>query len=105
MPVQLDAFKARRRGVWEAGEYSALTEYISEVGEPARSSRPKRFPESTFVGIDYHDSSKQRDNGRCRLALQAGEQRVREVFVHPGGFPRFRRATETPFHIVLEARP
>jgi len=38
------------------------------------------------------------------LGAQAGEQRLREV-VTAGGFTRFRRATETPFNIVLEARP
>ena len=38
------------------------------------------------------------------LGAQAGEARLREV-VRAGGFARFRRATETPFNIVLEARP
>lgn len=39
------------------------------------------------------------------LGAQAGEARLREVFVDRGGFSRFRRATETPFNIILEARP
>ena len=38
------------------------------------------------------------------LGAQAGEARLRDV-VTAGGFTRFRRATETPFNIVLEARP
>ncbi len=38
------------------------------------------------------------------LGAQAGEKRLREV-VTEGGFTRFRRATETPFNLVLEARP
>jgi SAM-dependent methyltransferase len=38
------------------------------------------------------------------LGAQAGEARLRDV-VTEGGFTRFRRATETPFNIVLEARP
>ncbi len=38
------------------------------------------------------------------LGAQAGEARLREV-VSAGGFSRFRRAAETPFNIVLEARP
>ena len=38
------------------------------------------------------------------LGAQAGELRLREV-VTGGGFTRFRRATETPFNLVLEARP
>ena len=43
--------------------------------------------------------------GGPALGAQAGEQRLRQVMVEDGGFTRFRRATETPFNIVLEARP
>jgi SAM-dependent methyltransferase len=39
------------------------------------------------------------------LGAQAGERQLRRVVVEHGGFTRFRRATETPFNIVLEARP
>ncbi|MEP6545984.1 MAG: class I SAM-dependent methyltransferase [Gammaproteobacteria bacterium] len=39
------------------------------------------------------------------LGAQAGERRLREVVVEGGGFRRFRRATETPFNLVLEAQP
>ena len=39
------------------------------------------------------------------LGAQAGEQRLHDVLVRQGGFTRFRRAAETPFNIVLEARP
>jgi SAM-dependent methyltransferase len=38
------------------------------------------------------------------LGAQAGEARLREV-VMAGGFTRFRRAAETPFNLVFEARP
>jgi SAM-dependent methyltransferase len=38
------------------------------------------------------------------LGAQAGERRLREV-VLSGGFTRFRRATATPFNLILEARP
>jgi 2-polyprenyl-3-methyl-5-hydroxy-6-metoxy-1,4-benzoquinol methylase len=38
------------------------------------------------------------------LGAQAGEKRMREV-VTAGGFTRFRRATETPFNLIYEARP
>jgi SAM-dependent methyltransferase len=37
------------------------------------------------------------------LGAQAGEARLREVFME-AGFTRFRRATATPFNLVLEAR-
>ncbi len=38
------------------------------------------------------------------LGAQAGEARLNEV-LEEGGFTRVRRATETPFNLVLEARP
>jgi SAM-dependent methyltransferase len=38
------------------------------------------------------------------LGAQAGEARLRDV-ITAGGFTHVRRATETPFNIVLEARP
>ena len=37
------------------------------------------------------------------LGAQAGEARLAQVFKE-AGFRRFRRATETPFNLVLEAR-
>ena len=38
------------------------------------------------------------------LGAQAGEARLREV-ITAGGFDHFRRATETPFNLILEAKP
>ena len=38
------------------------------------------------------------------LGAQAGQARLTEV-LNEGGFTRVRRATETPFNLVLEARP
>jgi SAM-dependent methyltransferase len=38
------------------------------------------------------------------LGAQAGEARMREV-VTAGGFKHFRRATETPFNLIFEAKP
>lgn len=38
------------------------------------------------------------------LGAQAGEVKLRQI-VTAGGFTRFRRAAETPFNMVLEARP
>jgi ubiquinone/menaquinone biosynthesis C-methylase UbiE len=47
--------------------------------------------------------SRSQEVGLC-LGAQAGEKRIREV-VGKADFSRFRRATETPFNIVYEARP
>ena len=38
------------------------------------------------------------------LGAQAGEAKIREV-VESGGFSRFRRAAETPFNLIYEAKP
>ena len=38
------------------------------------------------------------------LGAQAGEPRIREI-VTSAGFKRFRRAAETPFNLIYEARP
>jgi len=47
--------------------------------------------------------SRSQEVGLC-LGAQAGENNIRQV-VTSAGFTRFRRATETPFNIVYEARP
>ncbi len=47
--------------------------------------------------------SRSQEVGLC-LGAQAGEGRIRAV-VTAAGFQQFRRATETPFNIVYEARP
>ncbi len=39
------------------------------------------------------------------LGAQAGEKRIRDIMVSQGGFTSMRRATETPFNLVLEAQP
>jgi len=38
------------------------------------------------------------------LGAQAGEKRTRQCFIS-AGFSTFRRAAETPFNIVYQARP
>jgi SAM-dependent methyltransferase len=47
--------------------------------------------------------SRSQEVGLC-LGAQSGENNIRQV-VTSAGFSRFRRATETPFNIVYEARP
>ena len=47
--------------------------------------------------------SRSQEVGMC-LGAQAGEKKMRSV-VNSAGFTRFRRATQTPFNLVYEARP
>jgi 2-polyprenyl-3-methyl-5-hydroxy-6-metoxy-1,4-benzoquinol methylase len=44
------------------------------------------------------------EGGPAPLGAQAGEARVRAI-AEAAGFSRFRRATETPFNNIFEARP
>lgn len=39
------------------------------------------------------------------LGAQAGEKRLKQVIVDEAGFSHCKRATETPFNLILEARP
>jgi 2-polyprenyl-3-methyl-5-hydroxy-6-metoxy-1,4-benzoquinol methylase len=39
------------------------------------------------------------------LGAQAGEKRLRKLIVEEAGFGTCRRATETPFNLIIEARP
>ena len=58
------------------------------------------YAASTFICTP---ASRSQEVGRC-LGAQAGEQRLREV-VTEGGFKAFRRAAQTPFNLIFEARP
>jgi SAM-dependent methyltransferase len=58
------------------------------------------YSASTFICTP---ASRAQQGARC-LGAQAGEARIGEV-VREGGFARFRRATQTPFNLVFEARP
>jgi SAM-dependent methyltransferase len=58
------------------------------------------YSASTFICTP---ASRSQEVGAC-LGAQAGEARIRDV-AQAGGFARFRRAAQTPFNLVYEARP
>jgi SAM-dependent methyltransferase len=79
------------------------------IVEPFAGDRPEQnhnpvgrvyYSASTMLCVPH--SLSQRGPG---LGAQAGEARLREIVVGAGGFSKMRRATETPFNLVLEARP
>ncbi|MBI5363643.1 MAG: methyltransferase domain-containing protein [Planctomycetes bacterium] len=109
----------------------ACFDCLHDMGDPvgaARHVRQALKPDGTWMIVEPFANDKVEDNlnpvGRVyycastlvctpaslsqevglALGAQAGEARLREV-VEEGGFRRFRRATETPFNLVLEARP
>ena len=102
-----------------------------DMGDPAGAARHVRetlAPDGTWMIVEPAAGDRVEDNlnpiGRAyygfstllctpaslsqdvglALGAQAGEARIRDVVVS-GGLTRFRRATETPFNLVFEARP
>ncbi|HBY61800.1 MAG TPA: SAM-dependent methyltransferase [Solibacterales bacterium] len=79
------------------------------IVEPYANDRPEE--NHNPVGRIYYSAStmictpasKAQEVGAA-LGAQAGEERIRAV-VEAGGFTRFRRAAQTPFNLVFEARP
>jgi len=83
-------------GTWmivEPYANDALEDNINPVGRIFYSA-------STFLCTP---ASRSQEVGLC-LGAQSGEARMRRV-VTDGGFRSFRRATETPFNLIYEARP
>jgi 2-polyprenyl-3-methyl-5-hydroxy-6-metoxy-1,4-benzoquinol methylase len=104
---------------------------LHDMGDPvgaARHVRSTLAPDGTWMIVEPNAGDRVEDNlnpvGRAyygfstllctpaslsqevglALGAQAGEARIRDV-VTAGGFTRFRRAAETPFNLVFEARP
>jgi len=109
----------------------AFFDCLHDMGDPvgaARHVRQSLAPDGTWLLVEPFANDEVQDNlnpvGRvfysistlvCTpnslsqevglgLGAQAGEGRLREV-LGQAGFTRVRRATETPFNLVLEARP
>ena len=86
----------KKDGTWMIVEPFAndkLEDNLNPVGRVFYSA-------STFICTP---ASRSQEVGLC-LGAQAGEKRLKEV-VSEGGFSKFRRAAETPFNLVFEARP
>jgi SAM-dependent methyltransferase len=109
----------------------ACFDCLHDMEDPAGASRWVRkslAPDGTFLVVEPAANDKAEDNhnpiGRVfysastmlcvphslsqkgpALGACAGEARLRKVIVDQGGFRKFRRATQTPFNLVLEARP
>jgi hypothetical protein len=109
----------------------ACFDSLHDMGDPVAAAghvREKLEPDGTWLLVEPRAGDRVEDNldpvgrlyyagstlactpnalsqhGRRALGAQAGEARLREV-VTRGGFSRFRRAADTPFNLVLEARP
>ncbi len=115
------------------GDYDLVTFFdcLHDMGDPvgaARHVRGKLKADGSWMIVEPFANDKFEDNhnpiGRvyysastlictpaslsqetgAALGAQAGEAKLRSV-AEEGGFANFRRASETPFNLVLEARP
>jgi SAM-dependent methyltransferase len=126
-------FEVARAKDYPGGGYDfvAFFDCLHDMGDPVGAAahvRETLSPDGTWMVVEPFAGDKVEDNlnpvGRIyysastllctpasksqevglALGAQAGEARLREV-VTGGGFSQFRRAAETPFNIVYEAKP
>ena len=126
-------FDVAPAAAFEGQNYDLVTMFdcLHDMGDPvgaARHIRESLAPDGTWMIVEPAAGDKLTDNlnpvGRAyysfstllccpsslsqdvglALGAQAGEAKIRDV-VTSAGFTRFRRASETPFNIVYEARP
>ena len=125
-------FRTESAQGYSGGSYDLVTMFdcLHDMGDPigaARHVRQTLAPDGTWMIVEPNAGDRVEDNfnpvGRAyygfstllctpaslsqevglALGAQAGEARIREV-VMAAGFTHFRRAAETPFNIVYEAR-
>ncbi|EAR20381.1 class I SAM-dependent methyltransferase [Nitrococcus mobilis] len=125
-------FEASPAKGYPGNDYDLVTFFdcLHDMGDPAGAAahvRQSLKPDGTWMIVEPFAHDRLEDNlnpvGRlyyaastivcvpssldqevgAALGAQAGEGRLREV-VTEGGFGSFRRATETPFNLILEAR-
>ncbi len=127
------SFQAAPAAGYEGNGYDLVTMFdcLHDMGDPVGAARhvlSTLKPDGTWMIVEPNAGDRTEDNfnpvGRAyygfstllctpaslsqdvglALGAQAGEARIREV-VEAAGFTRFKRAAETPFNLVYEARP
>lgn len=129
---QRTSFEVAKAKEYSGGPYDFVTLFdcLHDMGDPVGAARHVRetlardgtwmivepFAQDSLkdnlnpVGRVYYSfstllctpCSRSQEVGLC-LGAQAGEARMREV-INSAGFSRFRRAAETPFNLIYEAR-
>jgi SAM-dependent methyltransferase len=125
-------FDVARAADYPAGNYGLICFFdcLHDMGDPvaaARHAAEVLAPDGTVMLVEPFANDRVEDNlspvarlyyaasttlccahsiaegGKLVLGAQAGEARLAEVF-RKAGFTHFRRAAETPFNLILEAR-
>jgi 2-polyprenyl-3-methyl-5-hydroxy-6-metoxy-1,4-benzoquinol methylase len=95
------AAKQARRAIAQDGTWLIVEPFASDKAEENHNPVGRVFYSASTVLCVAHSLALRGP----ALGAQAGESRLRNVAVEGGGFTRFRRATQTPFNLVLEVRP
>ncbi|SDL03590.1 Methyltransferase domain-containing protein [Modicisalibacter muralis] len=127
------AFEKASAKDYDGGAYDLVTVFdcLHDMGDPVGASshiRQSLKPDGAWMIVEPFANDRVEDNlnpvGRAfysvstlvctpcslsqevglALGAQAGEKRLRDVATQ-GGFSQFRRATQTPFNLIFEARP
>ena len=64
----------------------------------------KAYPNSKFYGFDNHGPSIEQAKDQLRQEEDKEERKIKQI-IEAAGFTKFRRATQTPFNIIYEAKP
>jgi SAM-dependent methyltransferase len=101
MPDPLAAAQHVREILAEDGTFLLVEPYANDRLEDNLNPVGRLYYGASTVICVAHSMT---EEPRTALGAQAGEARLTDL-LHEAGFSRVRRATETPFNLVLEARP
>jgi SAM-dependent methyltransferase len=101
MPDPLSAARHVRETLAEDGTLLLVEPFANDRLEDNLNPVGRMYYGASTVICVAHSMS---EEPRTALGAQAGEARLTDL-LHEAGFGRVRRATETPFNLVLEARP
>jgi len=94
------AARAARRALADDGVWMIVEPFAADLREQNHNPVGRVFYSASTMLCVPHSLSRRGP----ALGAQAGEARLRGI-IEGGGFTRIRRATETPFNLILEARP
>jgi ubiquinone/menaquinone biosynthesis C-methylase UbiE len=101
MPDPLSAARHARETLSDDGTFLLVEPYANDRLEDNLNPVGRLYYGASTVICVAHSMTQE---PRTALGAQAGEARLAEL-LNEAGFSRVRRAAETPFNLVIEARP
>jgi SAM-dependent methyltransferase len=101
MPDPLGAARHIREALKADGTLLLVEPFANDTLEDNMTPVGRLYYGASIVICCPHSMT---EEPRAALGAQAGEARLTEI-LNEAGFTRVRRATETPFNLILEARP